>query len=168
MAVTKGEFVPLYKGGVSFDPSGPSLSDKVWLDVTTNTLYVYDDSRGKWLAANRDYIEFVREGVSDGMYMPIIGDLDSEVDCFKPAFNSTITAIQCRSRGGSADKSFELQINGVSIFQFVYTGTDREYVNESCNVDINTTDEIRLYVTEYGGPTHAPWCRIEVARRYDI
>lgn len=166
MVVIKGQFEPIYKGGISFDPSGPGINGNMWLDTSTNILYMHDNVRGKWLSANRNYIEFVRNGVSDGMYMPIIGDLDSEVDYFTPGKDSTITAVYCKSRGGAADKTFIIYKNDVNVFEFLYTGSDREYTNNSVDVDVNKDDRVRLYVTEYGGPTKAPFCRIEYAWRY--
>lgn len=145
----------------------PKKHDTVWSDQTTGIMYNFDVSRGKWLSARKDRFEFARKGSSDGMYIPLLGDLDSIDDVYTTERKATITSIYCRSRSGNSYKIFQIHKNGSSIYQFGYTGS-KLVINTNLNIDILDTDTIQVYVSKTGGSVRNTVCRLGYSWRYDV
>lgn len=145
----------------------PKEHDTVWADQTTGIIYNYDPSRNKWLSARKDRFEFARKGASDGMYLPLLGDLDSVDDVYTAERNATINSVWCKSKSGNSYKVFQIHKNGVSIYQFGYTGS-RIYVNNNLDLDILDTDTLQIYVTSTGSSIRNTVCRLGYSWRYDV
>lgn len=151
---------------VAFD-TNPSPGDMVWVDQTTGISYSYDNTRSKWLSTSKDRFEFARKGAANGMYIPLLGDLDDQEDVYMTGYDATIISVFCRSKDGNEDKTFEIRKNGTDIFHFHYDSS-LSYIDNNLNIDIAPLDEINLYVSGSGKKVRDTVCRIEIARRHDI
>ncbi len=138
------------------------------LATTDGGIAVYDDTRGKWMSASKTYFEFARKGVSKGMYLNTLGELDDADDGFTPGKNAVIVSVFCRSKSGNKSQDFEIHKNGVSIFSFSYDGVTRRYTNKDLSLDISATDTIQVYTKVPGTGTRNCFCRLEVGWKYDI
>jgi len=162
----KGQFSEHKRAIIGFDTT-PALNEKVWMDQSTGIIYNYDASRSLWLSAAKHTFEFARKGASDGMYLPLLGDLDSVDDVYTAGKAAVIISVYCRSKSGNNDKSFELRKNGQTIFNFSYDNA-LNYTNNNLNYTITSTDEIQVYVSSSGSSIRNTLCRIETAWRYDV
>jgi len=163
----KGLFKEHTRVAVTFDTK-PALNDKVWIDQTTGLIYNYDNTREFWLSASKHRFEFARKGSANGMYIPLLGDLDDSEDVYMPAQESMVTSISCRSNSGNKDQGFEIRKNGSLLYEFYYDGTKRRYVNNSLSFSISVSDRIQVYVKKQGQGVKNTVCRVETAWRYDI
>jgi len=145
----------------------PREHDTVWSNQTTGIMYHFDESRNKWLSAKKDKFEFARKGSSDGMYIPLLGDLDDVEDVYGSEKDATITGIWCRSKSGNNYKVFQIHVNGVNVYQFGYTGT-RLYINNNLDIDIANEDTVQIYVMDSGTPVRNTVCRLGYSWRYDV
>ncbi len=164
----KGLFKAHTKAQVTFDTK-PAVGDMVWIDRTTGLMYNYDNVRGKWLSAAKHMLEYARKGASDGMYLPLLGDLDDTDDVYMTGQSSVIVNVFCRSRVGNKNKGFEIHKNGEFLFEFNYDGSsNRRYSNTNLDFSILPYDMIQLFVKKDGPPVRNTVCRIETAWRYDV
>lgn len=168
MPVSKGVFSPHKRTQVTFDVK-PGVGDMVWIDQSNGVVYNYDDYRKTWLSASKDKLEYARKGAADGMYLPLLGDLDNSEDVYLPGKPSIIVGIFCRSKSGDKNKIFEIRKNGELLYNFSYDGSDDLlYINNLMDIAIEAYDRINVYVTREGTSVRNTVCRIETARRYDI
>ena len=162
----KGLFTEHKRATIAFDTK-PGINDRVWMDQSSGIIYNYDESRGIWLSASKHIFEFARKGASNGMYIPLLGDLDSIDDVYTTGKPAVITSIYCRSVKGNNEKEFELRKNGQSLFAFSYDNS-LEYNNNSLQFEIESIDEIQVYVSASGSSIRNTVCRVETAWRYNV
>lgn len=146
--------------------SNPVPSDLFWLNPANKVIYSFDSVRNIWVSAHRSLFSFARKGNSDGMYLPLLGDLDSVDDVYMPGSEATIISAFCRSVSGNVNKEFEIRVGGTSVYSFSYPGS-LTYNNNTLNIPIGIQDKVQVYVVKEGDNIKNTMCRLEVAWRYD-
>ena len=160
-----------------------STNSTIWLDPVSNSFYCFDPVRNSWLSSNKDYPLFSKTGSASGMYLPLVtdfsmsssasavGDASTTVsldDAYMPGKPSTITSIFCRSKRGAKDKQFAIKKNGGIIFTFEYDNSgDLIYNNSDLNLEIDSYDEIQIYVYKDKAGVVNTICRLEITWRYE-
>jgi len=162
----------------------PDVNSPVWLDPSSNFFYCFDSVRESWLSSNKDYPVFSKKGSANGMYLPLVtefslssvsnpSDADSVStvgsldEAYMPGKPATITGIFCRSKRGNKSMKFDIKKNSSTIFTFEYDGSgDLIYNNTDLNLEIDTYDEIQIYVYRKGSSVINTLCRLEIAWRY--
>ncbi len=162
----KGCFEEHLKVPISFQDK-PEVGDIVWMDRSTGIIYNFDNTRQLWLSTNKTSFEFARKGAADGMFLPLLGDLDAIDDAYVPGNKAIITSVICKSKTGNNEKLFDVFVNGSSVLNFNYDNK-RLYVNSNLNILIESEDEVQVYVNKGGSPVRNTSCRVETAWRYDI
>lgn len=164
----KGVFEEHDRGTVNFGET-PSIGELIWLDQTTGIIYNYDDTRDIWLSAAKHTFEFARKGASDGMYIPLLGDLDDSDDVYMAGKSAVIVSVFCRSKSGEESKGFEIRKNGNLLYEFYYNGSGTlVFINDELNYNIEVYDKIQVYTKKEGKAVNNTVCRVETAWRYDL
>lgn len=145
----------------------PVPSDLFWLNPANKVIYSFDSIRNIWVSAHRSLFSFARKGIADGMYLPLLGDLDSVDDVYMPGSEATIVSAFCRSVSGNVNKEFEIRVGGTSVYSFSYPGS-LTYNNNTLNIPIGIHDKVQVYVVKPGSSVKNTMCRLEVAWRYDV
>lgn len=163
----KGVFKEHTTSNISYS-NNPNVGDVIWIDNSTGIIYNYDAYREAWLSASRHTFEFARKGTAKGMYVPLLGDLDDIGDVYVSGKTASIVSVFCRSHKGDKNMGFEIRKNGVSIYDFYYDGTSRQYTNDNLDFKLTPEDQIQVYVKQMGVGVLNTVCRIETAWRYDV
>jgi hypothetical protein len=82
--------------------------------------------------------------------------------------SATIVGVFCRSKRGVKDMAFEIRKNGKTIFEFAYDGSGNFiYNNNELNLEIDSYDEIQIYVVKNNPGVVNTTCRLEISWRYE-
>lgn len=166
--MAKGVFEEHYRVKVAFGKE-PSVGDMMWVDQTTGLVYSYDTTRSAWISTAKHMFEFARKGATDGMYIPLLGDLNDSGDVYMSGKSAIIVNVFCRSRSGNESKGFEIRKNGDLLYEFYYNGSgDRVFSSDGLNYNIEAYDMIQVYVKKAGEKVNDTVCRIETVWRYDL
>ncbi|MEM7186991.1 MAG: hypothetical protein AAF466_10060 [Bacteroidota bacterium] len=93
--------------------SGPTGSETGQLAVIGDKLFMYDDTRGKWLSTEATALNFGWAGSADGQVLWFGGDIETTGPIMP--LDGTIVYVTINSTGGNTTKRMDLQINGTDV-----------------------------------------------------
>lgn len=159
------EYEDIYYGesGWYIGPTPPEdpVDGKGWYDSTANILYVFDETRSKWLSINRIIVTFQKSGTVTSQYLNI-GDLAlSSVGYLVPR-QGTIISCSIRATGGNDDCSFDIRDNGNQILQKSFSDS-YELFDFSLDTNFDSEAILQCYCMD---TAENPIVTIELAWRY--
>lgn len=126
-------------------------------------LYIYDSSRNKWLAMQRQQVSF---GIkrADGCYLNI-ADFSSSNSGWPAVRSGTILSMTATASSGYPGKKFQILLNNnqVPIHQFALS--NHYYSTDSLNIDFQTNDIIKILATSQFATTYNVVVNLEIAWR---
>jgi hypothetical protein len=159
------EYEDIYYGesGWYIGPTPPDnpVDGKGWYDSTANILFVFDETRSKWLSINRIIITFQKSGSVTSQYLNI-GDLALSSSGYLVPRKGTIISCSIRATAGDDDCSFDIRDNGGQILQKSFVNSYELY-DSSLNTDFNSTAILQCYCMD---TSENPIVIIELAWRY--
>lgn len=117
------------------------------LSVIDDRMYLYDDTREKWLSLESSTFNFGREGDSDNINLEYAGDIDRNGP--RMPFNGTIVYATMNSTGGVSDKSVSVNITdsfGVTT-SHNFALVSGSILMDDLNIDIQAGDSIIINVS---------------------
>lgn len=138
------------------------------LQIDNNVLWVYDNTRGKWLSSYRFQAYAAEKGRARNKYLPVMDGQASNLTGYRVIRNGTITAISAQTRDVET-WTLKIRKNGnpADIVSLVMSGTSGNHSSVT-NVDISEGDQLHFYAdtTAFLG-IKDPLVWIEVAWRND-
>ena len=155
---------PTIVSGTAPPASGTS---GMWYNNNDNIIYYWDEGRDKWLSVYTHNYLFTYSGNIDGLYMSV-GNVVNSYAHFHILRDATITALTADQdiASSQADKGYEIQVDGSSVFNF--NVTLHEYINENLNVDIPEDGKLQAYVVALGARVRDPILNLELRWRYSV
>jgi len=140
----------------------------IWYNNTNQIIYYWDEVRNKWLSVYTHNYLFTYSGNIDGLYMSVGNVVNSyaHFHIIRDATITSVTADQDPILSAQPDKGYQIQANGAPIYSF--NMVSNEYTNTGLNVDVNTDDELQMYVVAAGARVRDPIVNLELRWRYDI
>jgi len=126
-------------------------------------MYVYDDTRGKWLSMNRQSIMFGAKR-ADGCYLNV-ADFSSSTSGWPALRDGTITGITAQASGGYATKEFTIFENSNTIPLYNFNLAGRYHSNGNLNIDFDANDLVKILVSSHYGITHNVVINLEISWR---
>lgn len=130
------------------NPVGTSTGQ---LSVIGDKLFMYDETRGKWLSVESSLLNFGLENGTDNQNLEYVGDI--LVSGPRMPLDGTIVYITMNASGGQANKKVELYKNNTVIPDNLDPSIDGELVldgytftNTQYNLDFNEGDHFRVRV----------------------
>lgn len=132
------------------------------LSIIDDELFLFDSSRSKNLSVYKEQYVWSHTGNCNGQNLRFGVVNNPNAGPLIP-FDSTITYITANSSGGLATKSFDLRINGSTIYTIVLSGGSFT----STNIDINLTsgDRINIFCSSIGAAVINPIITLGIKRR---
>lgn len=113
--------------------------------VVNGDVYYFDTIRGKWLSSSENQFVWT-ENIIDGKFMSIGSVISSDVGYIVPQ-NFTITKITISSTGHPT-KEMQIRIDDNTVYTFNLS--DGRYTSTSLNIDVNTGNMIKIFVSGTG------------------
>jgi hypothetical protein len=136
--------------------SGPTGSATGQLAVIGDKLYMYDDTRGKWLSTETTALNYGWAGSADNQVLWFGGDVES-IGPVMP-YDGTIVYVTVNSDGGNATKRMDLQINGTDVGNNAdptldgrFNLTTGSFSYNAFNIDFNSGDYLTILAANPGG-----------------
>lgn len=117
------------------------------------TLYSYDSTRSKFLTVNDHQFTFAENGGADDEYLRVGFMSDTDAGYIMP-FDGTIVAITADSSGGTNNKGFEAQVNGVDVINFNLSSG--QYLDTTEDTDFSAGDRLQVFCVSAGGNVQDP------------
>ncbi|MEC3906968.1 hypothetical protein VOI54_08045 [Tamlana sp. 2201CG12-4] len=116
------------------------------LSVIGDKLYMYDNTRNKWLSIETTKLHFGRPGNRNNEILRYAGNYSSQNSSPLMPFDGTIVHITARARGGLANKDFSVEIRNnnslVSGTLNTYSLSSSEFIDTAVNIDFSSGDFI--------------------------
>jgi hypothetical protein len=142
-------------------PYTPSLNVQAGQIVNNNgILYLYDDSRSKWLSMQRSNIVFGAKR-ADGKFLNL-GDFSSNMSGWPALRAGTITGITCQAASGYSSKQFFLLKNNNTTPIITFNLFNYYYSNANLNVDFGANDLVKILASSQFGPTFQTIINLEI------
>lgn len=124
--------------------SAPTGNTTGQLAVIGDLLYMYDDTRGKWLSVESTTFQFGKNGNTNSQNLEFGGAMVSGSSGPLMPFDGTIVAITANSSGGTSTKEFQVRVrNGTTnISSTSFNLSSNIYNNSSLNIDFSAGDYI--------------------------
>ena len=139
-----------------------------YVKVSGDILWVRDNTRNKWLSADRFYIFGGRAGRISNAYLKTVGGLATSASSYRIARDATITGIAVQTRNPET-WTLRVRKNGtlVEVAQLYMNGVNGNH-NMAVDGDLNEGDTVQLYAstTAFSG-IKDPLVWIEIAWRND-
>lgn len=130
-------------------PTGTASGQMV---IKDGSLYIYDQTRVKWLSSETMTYAFGRAGGTDNIYLEYSGVANANSGA-KILKNATIVGITAQSSGGVTTKAFDIELStGTSTFSLV----GGEYSSNIANIDVDAGDYIAIFVRNAGNDVNNP------------
>ncbi|WP_142784715.1 hypothetical protein [Changchengzhania lutea] len=122
------------------------------LSVIGDKLYLYDNTRGKWLSVETFNLLYGRTGSRTSEVLRFMGNFANQNSGALIPMNATIVHISARARNGDSTKQFSLEIrNGGSVVSSTtYNLSAREYIDTTLNIDVNSGDYLIARIGSVG------------------
>ncbi|RLB71280.1 MAG: hypothetical protein DRH04_02045 [Deltaproteobacteria bacterium] len=136
------------------------------LMVKNNLLYIYDDSRSKWLSVQRVNFLFGRGRSNQySQYLRCVNGAPSSVTGYRVPRDATITAISVQTQN-NANANFRIRKNGshTNLGTLSLSGVSGAHAT-NLNIDIDAGDYIQIYMQVTSGNVDYPELFIELAYR---
>lgn len=140
----------------------------IWYNNNNSLLYYWDEVRNKWLSVYTHSYLFTYSGNIDGLYMSI-GNVVSSYAHFNMLRDATIVSVTADVDpvlSVAPTKAFEIRADQSSIYNFSLVNFT--YTNETLNVDIDTNQQLQMYVSDVDARVRDPIVVLELRWRYDI
>ena len=126
-------------------------------------LYIYDNTRGKWLSMVRQSIIF---GIkrADGCYLNV-SDFSSSMSGWPALRDGVITGITVQASSGFSSKSFILSINNNPSPVLSFSLSGLYYANGALNIDFDANDVIKILASSQYGITYNVVANLEISWR---
>ena len=131
------------------------------LAVIGDKLYMYDNTRGKWLSTETTALNYGYAGSTDNQVLWFGGDVDLSGPIMP--YDGTIVYVTVNSSGGNVTKRFHLQLNGSNIGNNVDPTLDARFEltagtfsYSDYNIDFNAGDYITILAANTGLPVDDP------------
>jgi hypothetical protein len=139
-------------GNVVTSLAAPSSPLDLWRKEGTNTTFVYDDVRGKWLSTNIvDKTTAKAFGSVGSQYLPADGVYTNEVPITLP-FDATIVQIQIQAKENA---QFEIELrdtSGNSLSNATFAvNNDLPLNDDSLDIDLAKDEGFAIYLNDVGG-----------------
>jgi hypothetical protein len=137
--------------------------------VIGDKLYMYDNTRGKWLSTETTALNFAWAGNASNQTLWFGGDVENTGPIMP--LDGTIVYMTINSSGGQANKAFDIQVNGANLGNNTDPTLDGRinltagtFSYSSYNIDFNAGDYIQLRVRNNGAtgvddPTAIIWVK---------
>jgi hypothetical protein len=145
--------------------SAPVGSATGQLAVIGDKLYLYDDTRGKWLSVEATALSFGSSGSTSNAPLRYGGDVLNLNSGAQMPFNGTIVYVSATSSTGFATKGMEVRVkNGTTIQSTIaFNLVANKFSKTDYNVNFNAGDYINTFVVNAGGfvgdPTVTVWVK---------
>lgn len=147
-------------------PTAPTLNQvNGEIAFVNGIMFVYDNSRTKWLSVDRQSILATKSNIALDVYLRVGDSVATSQSGVRAIRNGTITGISVVT-DGSASWTFEVRRNDstsplASLAVVSATGAQ----SSSINVDFDEGDELQFFANTGGNQISAPVCYIEIAWR---
>lgn len=128
------------------------------LAVIDNELFLYDQSRGKWLSIEANKYSFGLEDGADNEPLEYVGDVQNNGPKIKE--NSTIVYVSLNARNGQDGKMIQMILDNVNVpynpdanVNGLLRLDPYSYINTNFNMDINAGQVLKFFVTAAGAAT---------------
>ena len=153
---------------IILEPEEPLPPDEIDHQVDGGRLWVYDETRDKWLSSDRLFAVAGRDGRAKNLYLRLVDSQPSNLTGYRMLRNATIVAVAAQTR---SIETWTLQIrkNGdpTNLYSLAISGAPGGHVN-TVDVDLNEGDLVQMFVetTAFLG-IKDPFAMIEIAWRND-
>lgn len=152
--------IPALKLNPQTSPLGTSTGQ---IAVIEDTLYLYDDTRGKWLSIESTALQFGYALTADNQVLWFGGDVgDTGTGALMP-FDGTIVYVTAQSSGGNTSKRMNLLLNGTNIANNTdpnlsgrFNLSGGSFLLTSYNIDFNAGDYLSVKATANGAGVNDP------------
>jgi len=143
--------------------TAPTGSADGQLAVIGDKLYMYDDTRNKWLSVETTALQYGFAFTADNQTLWIGGDVDNNNTGALMPHDGTIVYVTVQSSGGNTSKRMDLRINGSDVGnnsnptldgRFNLSGGSFTYTD--FNIDFNAGDYITIRAANNGAGVDDP------------
>ena len=113
-------------------------------------LYVYDNTRVKWLSVQRQTLVFGRDGNTNNQYLNLAGGGVSSKSGYRLMRNAVIVGISVQT-STSQNYNIHIRKNGSMTDELSLTVSGFGNANVSTNREFQTTDYLQCYLEYIGG-----------------
>jgi len=133
------------------------------LSVIGDKLYMYDETRSKWLSIESNPLQYGYALSADNQVLWFGGDIESSTNGAIMPFDGTIIHVTVSSSGGNASKRMDLQINGSNVGNNLDPTLDGRFNLSSgsftytdFNIDFSAGDFISIKAANAGAAVEDP------------
>jgi len=165
----RGQSVSTSSGPISLDNTGETTAP---FEITPNSTppttglsggqifmdsdgspYSYDATRSKFLSLMPQQFTFAENGGADNEYLRVGFMSDADAGYIMP-FDGTIVAITADSSGGTNNKGFDVEVNGVDVINFNLSSG--QYFDTTENTNFAAGDRLQVFCVDAGGNVQDP------------
>lgn len=128
-------------------------------------LYVYDNTRSKWLSMQRHNIIFGAKR-ADGIYLNV-GDFSSNMSGWPALRDGVILGITAQASGGFSTKEFKILKNDNPTPLLTFSLFDHSYSNGNLNISFDSGDLIKILASSENGVSKQAIITLETAWRVE-
>ncbi len=127
-------------------------------------VYIYDETRDKWLSAYKFYPAWGHGNNVENQYMKYatVGATAGGPTMIR---NSTIIGLTISVTGGNQTKNFKIRKNGSGVDLETYQLVDGKINVTDANIDIDINETIQLFIGLNGAAVNGPNATLEIAWR---
>lgn len=133
--------------------TGPTGTVTGQIAVIGDKLFMYDDTRNKWLSVETMPLQYGRNGNADNQRLHYGGNMQNNNSGAMMPFNGTVVAVSSRSSGGQSDKQFQVRIRNGTTNQsgtFTFDLVSNEYISTTTDANFNSGDYINVHAQAAG------------------